>query len=128
MVDWLGPSPLSADQLLAGTDHGAQGPRDRAATFLQQLLADGPRTSGDVWRAAQKAGHAPRTVQRAKRELDVHSQRVFADGRLVSYWSLPPPQRPAGTSASAELERWFAQLQEQFPRPVPLDAGGLDRE
>jgi len=64
-VDWLGPSPLSADELLAHSGQ-SQRPRDRAAVFLQQFLAAGPRTSQDIWEAAQKAHLSARTINRAK--------------------------------------------------------------
>src|SRR5262249_26655405 len=42
-VDWLGPSPCSADELLAGAALRKHGTRDRAAAFLEQFLAAGPR-------------------------------------------------------------------------------------
>jgi hypothetical protein len=65
-VEWLGASAVSADALLGGSGRGDEGARERAAAFLEQFLAGGPRTSHDIWQAAQKAGLSARTVQRAK--------------------------------------------------------------
>src|SRR5205807_1425532 len=46
---------VSADELLGGAARRQDAPRDRAAAFLEQFLAAGPRTSRDIWQAAQKA-------------------------------------------------------------------------
>jgi hypothetical protein len=87
-VDWLGTSPCSADELLAGNRRREDGPRDQAAAFLEQFLAGGPRTSREIWVAAQEAGLSARTIQRAKRGLGVRCRRVHRDDRPVSYWLL----------------------------------------
>src|SRR5262249_19569743 len=86
-VDWLGASPLSANELLNGAGR-EQGPRDLAAVFLTQFLAAGPRTSRDIWEAAQKTAFSARTLQRAKRSLGIRCRRICTDGRPVSYWLL----------------------------------------
>jgi hypothetical protein len=122
-VDWLGASPLSADELLAGAagaDRAAQ-PRDQAAVFLEQFLANGPRTSRDIWEAAQKANLAARTLNRAKRGLGIGCRRVQVDGRPISYWLLPNQELPSNLSDSPELDAWLAQLQKQYPPRTPLD-------
>ena len=64
VVEWLGPSPTSSDELLAGAGRVERGPRDRAAAFLEQFLAAGPRTSRDIWEAAQKSALSARTTGR----------------------------------------------------------------
>jgi hypothetical protein len=125
-VDWLGPSPCSADELLAGATRTGRGPHDRAVVFLEQFLAAGPRTSRDIWDAAQKAGLSARTLQRAKRGLGIRCRRVYTDGRPVSYWLLADQELPGSRSGDAELDRFFAEMEKQFPPSTPLDEEDLD--
>ncbi len=120
-VDWLGTSPLSADDLLTGDPHAGPGPRDQAAAFLEQFLAAGPRTSRDIWQAAQQAGLSARTLQRAKKGLGIRSQRVTSDGKPASYWLLQGQELPDGLSDTPDLDRWLAELEKQYPPPTPLD-------
>jgi AAA domain len=119
-VEWLGTSPVTADELLAGAarDHG---PRDRAAAFLEQFLAAGPRTVGDIWQAARNAGLSERTLHRAKKGLGIRCRRVHRDGRPVSYWLLPGQELPAGASDCPELDRLLAEMERQFPPRTPLE-------
>jgi hypothetical protein len=92
-VAWLGTSPFPADELLADSGR-SQRPRDRAAAFLQQLLAAGPRTSHEVWEAARKAHLSAPTINRGKRLAEIQSSRVYVAGRPVSYWhSVKTPAR-----------------------------------
>jgi hypothetical protein len=116
-VDWLGTSPVSADELLAGAARREHEARDKAAAFLEQFLAGGPRTSHDIWEAAQKAGLSARTLQRTKPGLDIRCRRVYSDRKPVSYWLLPGQALPTDSG----LARWLAELEKQFPRPTPLD-------
>ena len=120
-VDWLGTSPLSADALLTRATPGVQGPRDKAADFLAQFLAAGPRTSRDIWQAAQKAGLSARTIERAKKGLGIRSRRVTTDGKTVSYWLLDGQELPEGLSDTPDLDRWLAEMDKQYPPPTPLD-------
>lgn len=53
-----------------------------AATFLAEILGDGPRPSADILKLAEQEGLTQSTVRRAARE-DVH---VIQDGGM---WSLP---------------------------------------
>ena len=125
-LEWLGTSPLTADELLAGArrEHGA---RDWAAAFLEQFLAAGPRTADDIWQAGQKAGLSARTLQRAKKGLGIRCRRVHRDGRPVSYWLLPGQQLPDGLSDTQDLDRLLAELERQFPPRTPLEED-LDRD
>jgi hypothetical protein len=125
-VEWLDPSPFSADELLAGSRRGVGGPRAQAATFLEQFLAAGPRTSRDIWEAAKTAGLSARTIQRAKKSLDIRSKSVDTDGRRVYYWLLPSQELPAELSSCPELAELFARLDKQFPPPTPLDEEEFD--
>jgi hypothetical protein len=124
-VDWLGPSPFSADELLSAA--GKERPRDRAAAFLGEFLAAGPRTSDEIWEAARKAGLSARTVERAKAGLDVRSRRGTApSGGPVSYWHLPDQEVPPVGRGDTEIDRLLADLERRFPPPNPLDPEGSE--
>src|SRR5262249_31481040 len=101
-VDWLGTSPIAADDLLAGTDPR---PRDRAITFLNTFLAAGPRTARDIWQAAQDANLSERTLQRAQRQLGIRCRRVCTNGQRVSYWLLRHQELPDDQSDTNEVQR-----------------------
>ena len=119
---WLGPSPLTADQLLAAEAGAASGacPRDRAVDFLSDLLQDGPRTSREVWEAARQVGLAKRTLYRARQQLGVRVERVQVDDRRLNYWLLPG-QRLSPEAPASDLEEWLAPLRERYPPSTPLD-------
>ncbi len=124
-LNWLGPSPWTAGQLLAGAGRGGPeaGAVGRAADFLLAFLTDGPRTSRQVWAAAQEQGLGEHTLRNAKRVLDVRSARVWADGQRLSYWLLPGQEVPATTPPS-EDDRWTRFVAEQeklFPPASPFD-------
>jgi hypothetical protein len=125
-VTWLGPSPLSADQLAGAASHRPPlaTPRDRAKDFLSQVLAGGPRTSRDIWPLAEEQGLTNSTLQRARRDLGARNIRVCLEGRLVSYWLLPGQELPASVppeSIPPDLEPWLAPLREKYPPLTPLD-------
>jgi hypothetical protein len=124
-VEWLGASPVSADELVARSARRVDNPRDRAAAFLEQFLAAGPRTARDIWKAAQEAGLSARTLQRAKPGLNIRCRRSHADGRPVSYWLLPG-QEVTPVGLDPELRRIFADLEKQFPPATPLDEDDLE--
>jgi putative DNA primase/helicase len=61
--------------------------KDEAAHFLRTLLADGPVDASQIYREAKEAGHAQRTLFRAKQELRVEAVR---DGHTRKWaWRLP---------------------------------------
>jgi hypothetical protein len=124
-LDWLGISAWTADQLLAGGACPAPAAqRDRARDLLAALLADGPRTSREVWAAAQGHDLSERTIERAKHELAIRSVLVGAGAARLSYWLLPGQQLPDAVppdDAPPDLEPWLAPLREQFPPSTPLD-------
>src|SRR5262249_41962849 len=85
-VTWLGPSPWTADQLLATAANASAAvtARELARDFLTKTLANGPRTSREVWTLAQEKGLTRRTLRRAKLDLKVRSERVWAEGQRLS--------------------------------------------
>ena len=81
---------VSADDLVqAGPAKTSKG--DRAAEFLEELLADGPHRAQEVFALADDAGISGRTLKRAKRELGVQSAKRD-DGW---WWSLPGEETEA---------------------------------
>jgi hypothetical protein len=123
---WLGPTELKADQLVGSAVKVPAGdrPHDQAREALTDWLRASPRTSQEIWAAAQQEGIAERTLNRAKKELDITSKRVRVNGRTVSYWLLPGQELPADIPPEAvepDLEPWMAPLREMFPAPTPLD-------
>jgi hypothetical protein len=123
-LSWLGPTAWTADQLLTGracSSHATQ--FERACEFLNTFLADGPRTSRDVWAVAREHALSDRTIERAKKELDVRSVLRFEGGKRLSYWFLENQKLPgeAPDDDPADLEPWLAPLREQFPPGTPLD-------
>jgi hypothetical protein len=125
-VEWLGPTSLTADQPLADCVRSRHGPRDNAAAFLQQYLADGPRLSTEVWDATRKAGHSERTVQRAKAALGIRSHQIHQDGRNVTYALLPGQVVLTGDPERDAFFQSLADLEKQYPPRTPMDDDDLD--
>src|SRR5262249_11785028 len=125
-LDWLGPIPWTADQVLSTAAKTAPQIRllELAREFLLEVLKDGPRTSRELWHLAQVRRLRRRTLHRAKKDLQIRSVRIWADGKRLSYWLLPGQQLPAGIAPETDvpdLEEYLAPLREQFPPATPLD-------
>ena len=75
-VEWIGNSETSAEDLFAKKPVGR--PADAiedAVAWLEQFLGAGPRPSSEVETEAKANGHSSRTLQRAKEELKIKSQK-----------------------------------------------------
>lgn len=83
-----GLSDHSADDVLASPTGEERTERDDAREFPHEQLAAGPIRSKELKQSAEQNGLNWRTVERAKRDLDIKAQQT-ADGW---YW-LPPGQR-----------------------------------
>ena len=108
------PVSLTADEAL-GSDQAEMGgtARGEAVEWLREQLSGGPRSAKDIKDAAESDGIKSRTLDRAKKVLDVHVRREgFAeDGRWV--WALPdmvhsapnPPKntKPLGLAHNGDL-------------------------
>ena len=79
VVEWTGPVEADANAL-SGLPERPLRARDRAADWLRDLLAGGPRKSADVYSAAAAAGIPERTLMRAKADLRVASRQVHRQG------------------------------------------------
>jgi hypothetical protein len=122
---WQGVTHWSADDLLGlPARQPPSCPREAACEFLTAFLQPDPRTSQEIWAEAEKLGLSEATLYRAKLKLEIRSEPVRRDGRLVSYWLLRGQELPAGVrpdDAPPSLEPWLAPLREQFPPPTPID-------
>ena len=85
---WTGPSPLTAQRILAAErDETAL---SAAQEFVIASLANGPKTANEIMDAAKRAGHSTATVKRAKTQAGVISNKTGYQG--ASYWALPEDQ------------------------------------
>ena len=115
---WLGPSTLSADQLLAGRKIVALLLRDRAAEFLPEFLATGPRPTSEIWDAARQEGISRRILQEARKHLGIHSVRVWNGHKLLTYWLREGQKLPEGISPGQhpdDIDDLFADVRAQYP-------------
>ena len=104
-VQWTGPLNVSAEQLGLPRS-GPLHPRDRAAEWLVEQLAAGPRRVIDLIAAAAEIGIPSRTLERAKTEVNARAQQVVCKGDArVWYWYDPSADWPKNAP---------------FPRPFEL--------
>lgn len=93
-VVWGNKTSITADEALAANNDRIRPPTkvEAAATFLTQLLADGPVPVSEVSVAARNAGIASAALRRAREDLGVISTKVSQlDGRGPWLMSLPDP-------------------------------------
>jgi hypothetical protein len=119
VLSWLGTSPRTADELLAKPVADVRRPLERAKDFLSGFLQGGPRTTREIWAAAQPEGFSARTLQRAREEMEIRFQQQYVDGKKISHWLLKGQRLPA--SEVPDLEEWLAPLREKYPPSTPLD-------
>jgi putative DNA primase/helicase len=87
----LGASRVRAEDLLeAPEDRSALG---AAMAWLRDLLADGPLPATTILDAAKRDGHAPKTVNRAKRRIGARSHKHGGQGGAWM-WELSPGSEP----------------------------------
>lgn len=89
-IVWVGESAHTATVLLAVPDE----PEERSAVqdakeWLADLLRDGPKPAAEVYAAAKQAGHPQRTVQRAKAQLGVRSEKLGSGSWVWKIANLP---------------------------------------
>jgi hypothetical protein len=94
---WSGVVDLSANELCVPRTAGlVRGPRQRAVEFLKRILQNGPCSVSRLQELAAKRGLIWRTVERAKRTLNIRTEHLRETGWR---WRLPADElsRPAGT-------------------------------
>ena len=124
---WAGACEVKAHELRGSTPPPAKAdtPRQRARDGLLALLREGPKTSAEVWAWAQQQGFTETTLNRAKRALDIHTARPWANGQPQCYWLLEGQQVPAPTppgSTPDAIDQWLQELREKYPGPPAPDS------
>jgi hypothetical protein len=101
LVSWLGPSPLTCQQLQERKKKGRGRPRtqsERAEENLKLYMEEAPRTRLEVLDFMRDQQIAERTLKRAKQKLGVRSVWVDVGKQKAIYWLLPG-QLPADVRA-----------------------------
>lgn len=125
VIEWEGPVDLDASRLLDQAKPAARPEFDEAVGFLRTELASGSRPSREVQRLAGEEGIAPRTLKRAKRELQVESVRVgFGKGSQV-FWRLPGHIGPDDAIPPA-LAPYEETLSQSHTGPSGIPIGDAD--
>ncbi len=94
VVDWVGASPLLAEELIGPNGHSFGGTVHRALAFLQEALAADIRPQAELRREAAALDIAYRTLERAKLDLKVESVQIYENGRNHWFWRLPLAPTP----------------------------------
>jgi hypothetical protein len=93
-IDWLGLSPLSADDLVQPQPHRPPEALRTALALLEETLHQAPASHQLLLRKAQSNDVSPGTLRRAKERLGVQSEMVTHDGQRQWIWRLPDDPRP----------------------------------
>jgi hypothetical protein len=126
IVEWLGRSPWTGDQLLTSAARGADISKlEQAKEFLtSNLQKNGPQLSCDLWTLAQRQRISKTTFERAKTALGILSIRVGIEGKCLSYWLLQGqvladeiPRTPVENG----LGPYIRDLETRYARAGPFD-------
>jgi hypothetical protein len=109
-IDWQGPSLWSANELVS---RRTQPIRRRAREFLRIFLEAGPRLVNDIRAEARKQRISKNTLNRAKEELEIRSERICHNGERLDYWLLPGQEVPADLSDTPEADELLRKLGEE---------------
>jgi hypothetical protein len=94
-VVWMGEAPdVRASELLASQTPEERTEREEAVTWLQEVLADGPRPADELVREARRTGLSEKTLHRAKRDLGVRSVKTGFGKAGRWCWALPKDGQP----------------------------------
>jgi putative DNA primase/helicase len=130
-VQWGKAVEGGARELLATADatgdNGEGGTLADTKRFLADLLTDGPRRAGEIFKDADQAGYSKRSIQRAANAIKVERHKDGMKGGWT--WRLPPKvptysENRAEDAEDAKLERLapsgtFAEAEDAKP---PEDA------
>ncbi|WP_054252388.1 AAA family ATPase [Neofamilia massiliensis] len=96
-----GYSNLSADEIMNDFEVRRAAPKkDKAKDFLYELLEDGPMLKETIVQKAEAEGISNRTLEEAKKELNIKSKRYEYQGHY--YWGWPE-----------DLENFVVPIQEE---------------
>lgn len=93
-VAWEGATGHSAADLLSTDTEEERGAQREAVDILRHILEGGPMAANGVKRQAKEAGVAERTLERAKKKLNVQSERKGFGADGVWTWRLPGHSPP----------------------------------
>lgn len=104
VVNWVGPVEVSSEDLFGGEwpQRSRSKARERAAEWLREYLAGGPRRAPEVVQAARAAGFPERTLERVKATVGVKSVAVKQNGTLEWWWQ--DPTSPHANDSLPELD------------------------
>src|SRR5581483_5687007 len=89
-IIWEGVSPHSADELVAPPESDEdKGAVAHGCEVLTSILEGGPKPAWQCFKEAAQAGVSKRTVERAKKVLNVTSNKQPTDDGIKWFWSLP---------------------------------------
>jgi transposase-like protein len=83
---------------------------------LAAILKDGPLPAHHVTQAARQHGISPRTLRRARRELNVESRVVGTYQQHQNWWLLPGQELPDSVESpeAKEVRKALQKLEEQW--------------
>lgn len=121
-IAWLGASHLGESELLAGMPSRLR-TRFRVQEFLLSFLKDGPRSTRDIWKAAQEHRFSKRTLDRARVSLNIRSTRVHTGKPdQTNYWVLPDHEITPAISDTPDVDKWLRDWHERWSDNItPLD-------
>lgn len=93
-IRWLEVVHGNANELIGEYDNPKQfdSVLDEAKEILRTLLTDHDKLSyNDVFNHAKQQGISKSTLERAKKELDIKSQKLYENGKATWYW-IPPTE------------------------------------
>lgn len=119
-LEWVGRVDLSGEELCAAPARAALRPRDRAAAFLNELLANGPRPVLELQHLAAERNLSWATVERAKSALGVRASRERAGDGHQWCWNHPDVLRATQevTAAMNAMQRYIFR---KDTAPLPYD-------
>src|SRR5882672_1874529 len=89
-LQWTGPVDLTADELCgANAAQASRRPRERAAEFLKDALAAGPRPVSELEKLAAEKGLSWKTVVRAKDDMRLRAEQRREGEHSAWYWVDP---------------------------------------
>lgn len=107
-IEWLGETPITADDLHAANSAHALEDRDskaERAEWLRGVLKDGPVKSRAIFEAGYQEGYNERSLRRSAKSLQVSRRRGGTGRDHHTIWSLPDP---IGTPDSATRQESVA--------------------
>ncbi len=123
-IAWHGVSTCTDRDLLAGMPSRLL-MRMRAQEFLLTFLQDGPRHTRDIWTAVKNLPFSTRTLDRARKHLDIASVPVnVGTPQQTNYWLLPGQKltKEHGIDeGELALNAMMSKITEQWPKLTPLD-------